>query len=714
MKYGPRNIAPGYEYDKYFDAPDNENTNVGNNPVVYNVDKVLPEVVKKYNYQTEKIANVLYDKNRRTFSKNIWEFLFNHIQYEHDQTGKEQFRSPARSWADRTSGIDCDCFSIFASCILTNKNIPHYIRITKYDNNTMWQHIYVIVPKPDKVFNPYNKETYYTIDAVIHGFDVEKSFTDQKTYIMNGQLGIVTEVLHGIDGIESPGDIFADILNGIDGISSNDLRKIKKHIVDTKEWIKKNPELYRMQGGDPQAAIKMYDYAIDNFDKGEDIRNKAFEVLAVNEARYNKEVLNLDDADLDGVIDDDNYQFSGIGELGKTKVERKAARQEKKAAKAEKKAEKKKVKDEKKQIKQQSKVERKDERKENKQERKDERKEAQGFFRKVGVAVKQGGEAAFVKYNPAIIAARQGFLAAVKLNLFRLSSRLKPAYGTEADAKRLGVNYKSSKKMLDAVERIFSDKLQGMKSELKEAVLIGALREGQDFKGIMLHGLGLGDPVTMASILTAVPVFVSILSAISQVENEEGVEGLGYIDDDVFETEMFLDDVDAFYKMSVNGLGAIDPAKINVAAITQFIKNFFSKIKENRDEKKGMTKEERKEYNKIKKEYNKSEKERMSKSGNASNMDKLRTGAGTWLQKMTNKNEEPTEEKQPEKELPIDNTKTTNESWLQRNKKKVIIGSIFGLLGLGGVWLWSKSKSKSKNKSGLSGLNKTKVIKAKL
>ncbi|NCA79946.1 MAG: hypothetical protein EOM76_07160, partial [Sphingobacteriia bacterium] len=171
MQFGPRNIKPGTEYDKYFGSAENESISQGNNSVKHNVEVVIPQIVNKYKYQAAKIANVLYDANVEKFCKNIWSFLFNHIQYEFDKVGREQFRTPYRSWHDRKEGIDCDCFSIFASCILSNKNIPHCIRITKYNYSDDWQHIYVIVPKPGIALNPYEPATYYTIDAVIHSFN---------------------------------------------------------------------------------------------------------------------------------------------------------------------------------------------------------------------------------------------------------------------------------------------------------------------------------------------------------------------------------------------------------------------------------------------------------------------------------------------------------------------------------------------------------------
>lgn len=688
MQFGQRNIKSGKEYEKYFAAPDNDVTKYGNNSVDYNVHSVIPKVVNKYKWQAEKIADLLYNKDLEKFCYNIWEFLFNHIQYEFDVVGREQFRTPYRSWADREQGIDCDCFSIFTSCILSVKKIPHCIRITKYDYRPDWQHIYVIVPKKGIELNPYEPETYYTIDAVIHSFDTEKEFTDQKTYYMDGQLGIVTEVLHGL-GSENNDEVVETLL-GLGKISGKELDIIKKHIVQTREWISNNPTLYKAQGGDPITALKMYDYAIDNFDKGETIRNKAFEVLAQNEARYNREVLKLDDADLDGVIDDDDYQFSALGELGKTKTERKAARTEKKAAKQEKKAAKK-------EIKAQSKIERKQENKDEKAERKQERQEAQGFFRKVGTAIKQGGEAVFVKYNPAIIAARQGFLFSIKLNLFKLANRLAPAYTNIGSEKQI----KAAKKRLEKTLEIFNDKLQGSSAELKEAVLIGNKGEQATMEGIALFGLGfVVSTATAASVLSATSILASVIKAMKSVDDEEGVDynefELNGIDDDYIETIEFLRGLDAL------GEGEEAAGQI-IAQITQYIKSFFEKIKARRSETKDMSKEEKKAYNQTKKE------EARAQKGNGTN-------AGNFVKRLFNSEDnKPQDTNDIEKAIAVsdNNPGPEQKSWIKRNWW-IIPAAISGIAAIvTGIKVMGKNK-----KANTKGLGETttttKVIKYKL
>lgn len=150
--------------------------------------------------QTEKLSKKLKGSSLRQTCKNIFDFLYNHIQYEQDKPGIEQLRSPARSWADRRRGIDCDCYSIFASSILTNLGIPHAFRKTKYDRNPKFQHIYVIVPKDEKRIK--GRDSYYVIDPVLNGFDKEKKYSQKHDEIM-------TMPIQSLNGVNSQATSFS-------------------------------------------------------------------------------------------------------------------------------------------------------------------------------------------------------------------------------------------------------------------------------------------------------------------------------------------------------------------------------------------------------------------------------------------------------------------------------------------------------------------------
>lgn len=600
MQYGRRNIVDGSKYNRFFGKPEETRKVVGDNSTEYNVSKLLPKWVAQCNWQTRKIADYLWDSNLEKFCHNIWKFLFSHIQYEYDDTGREQFRSPYRSWADRERGIDCDCFSIFVSCILTNKGIPHYFRITKYNGRDQWQHIYVIVPKRGVKFDPYDGDTYYTIDCVIHEFDTEKDFSDQKLQPMNG-LGIITETLAGIDDTDAAQVLTGLILDGDE--MSGDKDMIKLQLIATRNWVAENPKLYEAQNGKTaDSFIKMCDYALQYWDNPE-TREKALNILIENEKRQEAAIKGLGTPQLRKQVFtkrialvkampvkklaarpavaefDDEDDFEG---LGKSKAEKKAAKQQKKEAKKAQKAEKKKIKAE-------TRKEAKQERKERREANKEELKNQQGFWNKMKTALKQGAKAIAVTANPAVIAVRGAFLFVVKLNLFGIAKKLHPAYCDEATAKKMGYSAKQidvAKKSAAATEKIFADKMGGTRAHLKEAVLIGYLKKAQgSLNGLCEAADGLGELVTAAataaSIMSAVGVCVSVLKAIMKVEKDEGVEGLGSIEDEINRTEQLLRTTtvnDIVNGMSISGLSGDEKAE-TASAIAKFIKAVIEKIK---------------------------------------------------------------------------------------------------------------------------------------
>jgi hypothetical protein len=157
---GFRHIKDGSWFDRFFSQPEEQDRIIIEDGEVEETVDLMKKVVWKYLDDTKAIARYLKRSTLQSTCQSIWDFLFNHIQYKLDQKGLEQLRRPNRSWADRTTGIDCDCFSIFVSSILTNLKIPHEFRITKY-NREAYQHVYVIVTSN-------GKSDYITIDCVLN------------------------------------------------------------------------------------------------------------------------------------------------------------------------------------------------------------------------------------------------------------------------------------------------------------------------------------------------------------------------------------------------------------------------------------------------------------------------------------------------------------------------------------------------------------------
>ncbi len=179
-----RNIRPGYEYDGLFPGSDNSNKTIRRNAHLDHTVAFIPKVVERTLSHTRKIAERLKGRSVYDTCRNIWEFVYSHINYKKDAEGYEQIRSPARSWHDRKTGVDCDCYSVFISSVLTNLGIPHLLRITKY-NRSYFQHIYPVVK---------DGLTEITIDCVTDQFDYEVAYKQKKDYPMDLQY------LSGFDG----------------------------------------------------------------------------------------------------------------------------------------------------------------------------------------------------------------------------------------------------------------------------------------------------------------------------------------------------------------------------------------------------------------------------------------------------------------------------------------------------------------------------------
>ena len=452
---GYRAIKDGSRYNSYFPPPDERDRVIIKDGEVTDTVELMEKVVWKYLDDTKRIAPLLMRPSTHETCQAIWEFIHNFIQYKLDQRGLEQLRRPARSWAERATGVDCDCMSIFTSSILTNLKIPHSFRITKYSEDS-WQHVYVIVPTP-------GSNNYCVIDAVVSEFNYEKKYTDKMDYNMNLK-GINVAVLSGVSGNDHYEAVMATSLSGIGlGATTNqsDLDKLYQNLVATRNAVAQNPSLVSTVD-DPQALIKMLDYAIQYWYT--DKRNEALDILAKNEAQ-----LNLQNGvnTMNGLnYDPDDLALSGINVKGFfTNV----------------------------------------------------KKTVKTVGQKVGQAAKVAVKAV-VKYNPLSIAARGGFLLAMKLNLGKMASKLKWAYGTQQQAAAKNVSagtWQKSKDALVKVERLFADKLQGSRDALKNAILKGRAGNLSGYVEEQMSGY-LGDPASATVIAAAAPVIIATIKILKE------------------------------------------------------------------------------------------------------------------------------------------------------------------------------------------------------
>lgn len=496
---GYRPIKDGREYDRFFSRPDDADRLIIEDGEVEETVDLMKKVVWKYINDTKGIATFLKGVSLRQTCENIWNFLYHHIQYKLDKKGLEQLRRPNRSWADRKTGIDCDCFSIFVSSILTNLKVPHLFRIAKY-NQDVYQHVYVVVPNP-------SSGKYYTIDCVLSQFDYEKPYKQQKDFNMSLQ-GIDVAVLSGAS------DDVLDLVSGFDGLEGLDGplydRTILEHLIKTRNMVAQNPNLIRNTDY-PPAFLKMLDYAIDNWNTSN--RGKALEILAQNEDALNR--LNgfegTENPDMDGLDD----EFGDIEGFSGAEIEQELTGKKRPAKK-------------------------------------------KGFFKKVGQAVKKAGKAtaqaakkagkAVVRFNPLTISARSGFLLAMKLNMKKMASRIKWGYATREQAAAKGVTaqeWEKSKSALTKIEKLFVDKLQGKTSALRNAVLKGKAGglSGVD-ESTEITGLGVAAAATLAAAVPVITAALKILTDTGVMKKEDAANIEAEVTAKTTEAEKLINDPD--------------------------------------------------------------------------------------------------------------------------------------------------------------------------
>lgn len=227
-----RELLSGKAYDALIPRPQGRDHSIREDAGVDDTLKLIRKTVPQTAWHTERLAPKLKGKNLHETCNNIWQFVYRHIAYKKDATGREQVRSPRRSWFNRYEGVDCDCYTEFISSILYNLGIPHKYRIAAYDPERGWQHIYPIVPLEGRTDRKMDKrEDYIVIDCVKDAFDDEQPFIDSKDY--NSPMKL--EYLDGLEGSglssvdiddlmaeEQMGSIFSKIGNAI----SNTAKKV--------------------------------------------------------------------------------------------------------------------------------------------------------------------------------------------------------------------------------------------------------------------------------------------------------------------------------------------------------------------------------------------------------------------------------------------------------------------------------------------------------
>lgn len=212
-------------YDHLIDPADGQSKLVG-----YGFEEAtLSELIEacKYYRQVARLAQHLKASDALQTAFNIWHFLHTNVRYNYDAPGLEEIRVPARVWADRFSGVDCDCLAVFTACLLLNLGYRPQFEIVGFDNSPKYSHIYVTLDG-------------YPIDRVLPSFlDRPKNIT--KTKIMD----IPVYQLSG-----------CDLHGGLSGIYDSTLRRIATGTASAQDCLdfRKAQVLVSLQGCNPDAA----------------------------------------------------------------------------------------------------------------------------------------------------------------------------------------------------------------------------------------------------------------------------------------------------------------------------------------------------------------------------------------------------------------------------------------------------------------------------
>jgi hypothetical protein len=235
--------------------------------------------------------------------------------------------------------------------------------------------------------------------------------------------------------------------------------RLYRYLNATRKAAVANPLLLESVGEHPADFIAMLDYAINHWHTPQ--REQALAHLAGEEARINMlngyydHLQGDDDLSGDDDLQGDDDVFSGLGKAKKKKKGK--------------------------------------------------------FFKAIKGAVKKVTHV-IAKTNPLTIAIRNGILLAMKLNFRKMASRLKWGYATQQQAAAKGIStakWERAKKSVAETEKFF-EKLGGKKSNLQKAILKG---KGGGINGVVdsdAYMGSLGEPVTAATIVTALAAIANI------------------------------------------------------------------------------------------------------------------------------------------------------------------------------------------------------------
>ena len=452
-----RKIKSGTEYEQYFEKPIGTTDVINEEASVHDTLAHIGVLVNKTLNETKKIAQVLKRPTLNETCESIFNFFYQHYQYKLDEAGVEQVRTPLRAWADRKTGIDCDCFATSVSSILTNLGIEHYLKIIAINGRPNYQHIYVVVPKQQGL-DINTRSNYWVIDPVLNHYNEEAPNITKKDYLkMNG---IPLHQLNGIDDYAGLGNEFEGIDDELSGADDETVgrafhRRLREHVTNTRKHIQRKPRsvshVYK-----PHVLVRQLEKLEAAFDGTEEHLDGVLEELSnIEHEAIQEKFAGVYDAihghddhlygHMFGNIDDEMLgTVLGLGRKGRSKEKVKSGNKGKKGFFT-------KIKNARKGA------------KSNKFKGK-----LKKFVKKAGHLIKKG--------NPVSVAARGGFLVAMRTNFAKLAEKAYWGLQTPDFAASKGIKsdyYKSCVTLWEKLQKVFVDKLAGKESAIRKAILNG-------------------------------------------------------------------------------------------------------------------------------------------------------------------------------------------------------------------------------------------------
>lgn len=140
-----RGMQPTYRqlsnYDGFFKPATNKNSLKGWG--LNDTKKLIADICRNHYKECAAIAKHLKAETKLQSAFNLWHWLHHNIRYEYDREGREEVRTPSRTWADRHRGVDCDCLSVFVWCVLKCMGYNPAFELAAFRNKPAYSHIYI-------------------------------------------------------------------------------------------------------------------------------------------------------------------------------------------------------------------------------------------------------------------------------------------------------------------------------------------------------------------------------------------------------------------------------------------------------------------------------------------------------------------------------------------------------------------------------------------